>query len=51
VFNFLDTCALSLPCHLRGNAPVGLMLAGAPHADDALLAIGRGAEAVLKAIR
>ena len=51
VFNFLDTCALSLPCHLRGDAPVGLMLAGAPHADDALLAIGRGAEAVLNAIR
>jgi aspartyl-tRNA(Asn)/glutamyl-tRNA(Gln) amidotransferase subunit A len=51
VFNFLDACALSLPCHLRGDAPVGLMLAGAPHADDALLAIGRGAEAVLNAIR
>jgi aspartyl-tRNA(Asn)/glutamyl-tRNA(Gln) amidotransferase subunit A len=51
VFNFLDACALSLPCHLRGDAPVGLMLAAAPHADDALLAIGRGAEAVLKAIR
>ena len=51
VFNFLDTCALSLPCHLRGDAPVGLMLAGAPHTDDALLAIGRGAEAVLNAIR
>ncbi|MGF6481702.1 amidase [Paraburkholderia sp. JPY419] len=50
-FNFLDSCALSLPCHLRGDAPVGLMLAGAPYADDALLAIGRAAEAVLKAIR
>ncbi|MCX4150824.1 MULTISPECIES: amidase [Paraburkholderia] len=51
VFNFLDACALSLPCHLRGDAPVGLMLAGAPHVDDALLAIGRGAQAVLNAIR
>ncbi|WP_118179420.1 amidase [Paraburkholderia phosphatilytica] len=50
-FNFLDTCALSLPCHPRGDAPVGLMLAGAPHADDALLAVGRAAEAVLKTIR
>ena len=50
-FNFLDSCALSLPCHLRGDAPVGLMLAAAPHADDALLAIGRAAEAVLNAIR
>ncbi|WP_144111817.1 amidase [Paraburkholderia sp. BCC1886] len=51
VFNFLDSCALSLPCHLRGEAPVGLMLAGAPNADDGLLALGRGAEAVLNAIR
>jgi aspartyl-tRNA(Asn)/glutamyl-tRNA(Gln) amidotransferase subunit A len=50
-FNFLDSCALSLPCHPRGSAPVGLMLAGAPHADDALLAIGRAAEAVLNTIR
>ena len=50
-FNFLDTCALSLPCHRRGDAPVGLMLAGAPHNDDALLAIGRAAEAVLTTIR
>jgi aspartyl-tRNA(Asn)/glutamyl-tRNA(Gln) amidotransferase subunit A len=51
VFNFLDACALSLPCHSRGDAPVGLMLAAAPHADDALLAIGRGVEAVLNTIR
>ncbi|HXZ09652.1 MAG TPA: amidase, partial [Paraburkholderia sp.] len=50
-FNFLDSCALSLPCHPRGSAPVGLMLAGAPHADEALLAIGRAAEAVLNTIR
>ena len=50
-FNFLDTCALSLPCHRHGDAPVGLMLAGAPHGDDALLAIGRAAEAVLNTIR
>jgi len=50
-FNFLDTCALSLPCHPRGSAPVGLMLADAPYADDALLALGRGVEAVLNTIR
>ena len=50
-FNFLDACALSLPCHLRGEAPVGLMLAGAPHGDDALLSIGRAVEAVLNTIR
>lgn len=50
-FNFLDACALSLPCHVRDTAPVGLMLAGAPYADDALLATGRAVEAVLNSIR
>ncbi len=50
-FNFLDACALSLPCHHHGAAPVGLMLAGAPFTDDALLAIGRGVEAVLAPLR
>ncbi|WP_296652524.1 amidase [Paraburkholderia sp.] len=50
-FNFLDACALSLPCHHHGAAPVGLMLVGAPYADDALLAIGRGVEAVLAPLR
>ncbi|WP_042289129.1 amidase, partial [Paraburkholderia mimosarum] len=50
-FNFLDACALSLPCHHYGAAPVGLMLAAAPGADDALLAIGRGVEAVLAPLR
>jgi aspartyl-tRNA(Asn)/glutamyl-tRNA(Gln) amidotransferase subunit A len=51
VFNFLDACALSLPCHPHHTAPAGLMLAGAPHGDDALLAIGRAVEAVLDTIR
>ncbi|MGV4714482.1 amidase, partial [Burkholderia pseudomallei] len=50
-FNFLDACALSLPCHPRDTAPVGLMLAAAPHHDDALLAIGQAVEAVLATIR
>ncbi|KVE25244.1 amidase [Burkholderia singularis] len=50
-FNFLDACALSLPCHPRDTAPVGLMLAAAPHRDDALLAIGQAVEAVLATIR
>ena len=50
-FNFLDACALSLPCHPHDAAPVGLMLAAAPHADDALLSIGRAVEAVLAPLR
>jgi aspartyl-tRNA(Asn)/glutamyl-tRNA(Gln) amidotransferase subunit A len=35
--NFLDGCAISLPCHAPGELPVGLMLA-APHGADAQLA-------------
>ncbi len=50
-FNFLDACALSLPCHPRDAAPVGLMLAAGPHRDDALLSIGQAVEAVLDTIR
>ncbi|QJW53889.1 2-amino-5-chloromuconic acid deaminase [Serratia plymuthica] len=37
VINFLDGCALSLPCQRPGGAPVGLMLAGLPMHDEALL--------------
>lgn len=37
VINFLDGCALSLPCRRPGGAPVGLMLAGLPMHDEALL--------------
>ena len=47
VVNLLDGCAISLPCHAPGTAPVGLMLwAGALH-DDALLAAALQIEAVL----
>jgi aspartyl-tRNA(Asn)/glutamyl-tRNA(Gln) amidotransferase subunit A len=37
VVNFLDGCALSLPCQRPGEAPVGLMVAGLPMNDQALL--------------
>ena len=47
LINFLDGCALSLPCHEPGTAPVGLMLAAAGGRDDDILALGAGAEAVL----
>jgi aspartyl-tRNA(Asn)/glutamyl-tRNA(Gln) amidotransferase subunit A len=47
--NFLDGCALSLPCHHDGEAPVGLMLARFDGADHELLAIGEAAEHALAA--
>ncbi|MEE4484798.1 amidase [Serratia ficaria] len=37
IINFLDGCALSLPCQRPGAAPIGLMLAGLPMRDEALL--------------
>jgi aspartyl-tRNA(Asn)/glutamyl-tRNA(Gln) amidotransferase subunit A len=51
VFNLLDACAISLPCHVRGEAPVGLMLAAAPHRDEALLGAALAVERVLTSIR
>ncbi|KHJ67243.1 amidase [Pantoea rodasii] len=36
VINMLDGCAVSLPCHQTGRAPVGLSLASV-HGDDARL--------------
>lgn len=37
VVNFLDGCALSLPCQRPGELPVGLMVWGPALADDAVL--------------
>ncbi len=48
VGNFLDRCALSLPCHAPGAAPVGLMVMGETGGDRRLLSIGLGIEAALR---
>ncbi len=47
--NFLDGCAISLPCHEPGTAPVGLMLAALGGQDRRLLAAARAVEALLAA--
>ncbi len=39
IINFLDGCAISLPCHRAGELPVGLTLAGAHGSDQRLLAM------------
>jgi aspartyl-tRNA(Asn)/glutamyl-tRNA(Gln) amidotransferase subunit A len=44
VSNFLDRCALTVPCHDRGEAPVGLSLVGEALADRRLLQIGLAVE-------
>ena len=48
LINFLDGCALSLPCHQPGDAPVGLTLAAPGGHDAAVLALGAAMEAVLQ---
>jgi aspartyl-tRNA(Asn)/glutamyl-tRNA(Gln) amidotransferase subunit A len=46
--NFFDGCAISLPCHDPGDAPVGLMLAGRPGEDRGLLETAQAIERVLR---
>jgi aspartyl-tRNA(Asn)/glutamyl-tRNA(Gln) amidotransferase subunit A len=47
VVNFLDGCAVSLPCHEPGQAPVGFMLAALGGQDTRLLELAKACEAVL----
>lgn len=49
VVNFMDGCAISLPCHAAGEAPVGLSLASLPMRDAALLAWAADIERALRA--
>ncbi|WP_137179540.1 amidase [Roseomonas sp. AR75] len=49
VANFLDRCAISLPCHREGEAPVGLMLMGETMGDARLFAVAQAVEAALAA--
>jgi aspartyl-tRNA(Asn)/glutamyl-tRNA(Gln) amidotransferase subunit A len=45
--NFLDRCAISLPCHRPGEPPVGLMLMGETMDDARLFGIAAAVEAAL----
>ncbi len=48
VVNFLDGCALSIPCHQPGQGPVGMMVVGQSGEDRRLLAVGLALEAALR---
>jgi aspartyl-tRNA(Asn)/glutamyl-tRNA(Gln) amidotransferase subunit A len=50
IANFVDGCAISLPCHRAGDAPVGLMLLGAHGADRRLLAVAAAIEKVVSPV-
>ena len=45
--NFLDGCAVSLPVHEPGSAPVGLMICGTAGSDRRLLAVAAAIERAL----
>lgn len=48
LINLIDGCAISLPCHRDGEAPVGLMLAGVNGADREIFEVAAGVEAVIR---
>lgn len=48
IANALDRCALTIPCHEPGTAPVGLTLMGETMGDRKLLATGLSVEAALR---
>ncbi len=45
--NFLDRCAISVPCQRAGEPPVGLMLMGETLGDARLLSVAAAVEATL----
>jgi aspartyl-tRNA(Asn)/glutamyl-tRNA(Gln) amidotransferase subunit A len=45
--NFLDGCAVSVPCHARGAAPVGLTVCGPAMSDRRILAVAAAVERAL----
>ncbi len=47
IVNFMDGCAISLPCHQPDDAPVGLSLAGPPMGDAGILDWAASIENVL----
>lgn len=50
IVNLFDGCALSVPCHEPGAAPVGMMITGTQNADHGILAIGLAVEQVVRAM-
>jgi aspartyl-tRNA(Asn)/glutamyl-tRNA(Gln) amidotransferase subunit A len=48
--NFLDGCAITLPCHAAGSAPVGLSLVAAGNQDRRLLAVARTVAPLIAAL-
>lgn len=50
IANLLDRCAISIPCHRGGDAPVGLTLVGEHGTDRRLLAIAAAVEQIVSPV-
>jgi aspartyl-tRNA(Asn)/glutamyl-tRNA(Gln) amidotransferase subunit A len=48
LINMIDGCAISLPCHREGEAPVGLMLASSDGTDRRIFELAAGMEAAIR---
>jgi aspartyl-tRNA(Asn)/glutamyl-tRNA(Gln) amidotransferase subunit A len=48
LINMIDGCAISMPAHRQGDAPVGLMLAGSGGSDRRIFELAAGMEAVIR---
>jgi len=48
IVNLFDGCALTIPCHEPGSAPVGLTIAGIQNTDRSVLTIGDAVERVVR---
>jgi len=51
IMNYFDACSLSLPCHVMGQAPVGMMLSKRSGQQASLLEISLACEQVLNRAR
>jgi aspartyl-tRNA(Asn)/glutamyl-tRNA(Gln) amidotransferase subunit A len=47
IVNFIDGCAITVPCHDPGTAPVGLSLFGLANTDAGLLSVARVVEPIV----
>jgi aspartyl-tRNA(Asn)/glutamyl-tRNA(Gln) amidotransferase subunit A len=48
LINMIDGCAISLPCHVEGEVPVGLMLAASGGADRRIFELAAGMEEAIR---
>jgi aspartyl-tRNA(Asn)/glutamyl-tRNA(Gln) amidotransferase subunit A len=48
LINMIDGCAISLPCHREGEAPVGLMLAASGGSDRRIFELAAAMEAAIR---